>query len=435
MTRHRSIRLDRPEISSPPANDDADLAPADRFVRAADRAAHRLLVEFAATRPFRLDPFQDEACRALEEGGGVLVCAPTGAGKTVVGEFAVHRALATGGTCFYTTPIKALSNQKYSDLVAQYGPDRVGLLTGDTSINSHAPVVVMTTEVLRNMLYAGSRDLDGLTAVVLDEIHYLADKFRGAVWEEVILHLAPHVQVVGLSATVSNAEEFGAWLQAVRGHTAVVVDEIRPVPLWQHMLVGRRLFDLFSTGDVDMTDGSPTARMRIDPALARAVSDAESFADRYSPGVRGRRAPGPGYRGAPRRRPTSRVDVIDKLDGAGLLPAITFIFSRAGCDAAVQQCVHSGHAADDGEGARRDPADRRPAHRRTRRGGPRRARLLGMARRARSAASPPTTPACCRSSRRPSRSCSSPAWSRRCSRPRRSPWASTCPRARSCWRS
>ena len=342
MTRHRSIRLDRPEISSPPANDDADLAPADRFVRAADRAAHRLLVEFAATRPFRLDPFQDEACRALEEGGGVLVCAPTGAGKTVVGEFAVHRALATGGTCFYTTPIKALSNQKYSDLVAQYGPDRVGLLTGDTSINSRAPVVVMTTEVLRNMLYAGSRDLDGLTAVVLDEIHYLADKFRGAVWEEVILHLAPHVQVVGLSATVSNAEEFGAWLQAVRGHTAVVVDEIRPVPLWQHMLVGRRLFDLFSTGDVDMTDGSPTARMRIDPALARAVSDAESFADRYSPGVRGRRAPGPGYRGAPRRRPTSRVDVIDKLDGAGLLPAITFIFSRAGCDAAVQQCVHSG---------------------------------------------------------------------------------------------
>ena len=197
----------------------------------------------------RLDPFQVDACRALEDGHGVLVCAPTGAGKTVVGEFAVHQALATGGKCFYTTPIKALSNQKFADLIAQYGPDRVGLLTGDTSINSHAPVVVMTTEVLRNMLYAGSSDLTGLTHVVMDEIHYLADKFRGAVWEEVILHLAADVQVVGLSATVSNAEEFGAWLAEVRGELTVVVDEIRPVPLWQHMLVGRRLFDLFGGAD------------------------------------------------------------------------------------------------------------------------------------------------------------------------------------------
>ncbi len=347
MTRHGSTRLEGSDRHGAPGagrDDEAELSPADRFARAADRSAHRLLTEFAATRPFAFDPFQVEACRALEDGGAVLVCAPTGAGKTVVGEFAVHRALATGGTCFYTTPIKALSNQKFSDLVAQYGPDRVGLLTGDTSINSHAPVVVMTTEVLRNMLYAGSRDLDGLTAVVLDEIHYLADKFRGAVWEEVILHLAPQVQVVGLSATVSNAEEFGSWLQAVRGHTTVVVDEIRPVPLWQHMLVGRRLFDLFSTSGVDVVDGSPTARVRIDPALARAVSDAEAFADRYGPPGRGRGRTGgqQGYRGAPRWRPPARVDVIEKLDGAGLLPAITFIFSRAGCDAAVLQCVRSG---------------------------------------------------------------------------------------------
>ncbi len=137
---------------------------------------------------------------------------PPAAGKTVVGEFAVHLALATGRKCFYTTPIKALSNQKYADLVARYGAGNVGLLTGDNSINGEAPIVVMTTEVLRNMLYAGSRTLLGLGYVVMDEVHYLADRFRGAVWEEVIIHLPESVRVVSLSATVSNAEEFGAWL-------------------------------------------------------------------------------------------------------------------------------------------------------------------------------------------------------------------------------
>ncbi len=327
------------------------MSPAERFAHAAERRNYPHLAEFTLTRPFSLDPFQVDACRALEDGHGVLVCAPTGAGKTVVGEFAVHQALATGGKCFYTTPIKALSNQKFADLIAQYGPDRVGLLTGDTSINSHAPAVVMTTEVLRNMLYAGSSDLKGLTHVVMDEIHYLADKFRGAVWEEVILHLAADVQVVGLSATVSNAEEFGSWLAEVRGELTVVVDEIRPVPLWQHMLVGRRLFDLF--GGADPAAGDPTgARLRIDPTLVRAVRDAEALAERFSSGGRQPRRGGPGggaggrdaggYRGGPRWRPPPRVDVIEKLDGAGLLPAITFIFSRAGCDAAVAQCVKSG---------------------------------------------------------------------------------------------
>jgi ATP-dependent RNA helicase HelY len=326
------------------------VSPAERFAGSAERRSHPLLAEFTLTRPFTLDQFQVDACRALEAGRGVLVCAPTGAGKTVVGEFAVHQALATGGKCFYTTPIKALSNQKFADLIAAYGPDRVGLLTGDTSINSHAPVVVMTTEVLRNMLYAGSADLRGLTHVVMDEIHYLADKFRGAVWEEVILHLAADVQVVGLSATVSNAEEFGAWLAEVRGELTVVVDEIRPVPLWQHMLVGRRLFDMFNGADqaAGETAGDPgRARLRIDPALERAVHDAEAFADRFDTGnFRGRRG-GPGgganrHQGGPRWRPPARVDVIERLDGAGLLPAITFIFSRAGCDAAVSQCVRSG---------------------------------------------------------------------------------------------
>jgi ATP-dependent RNA helicase HelY len=193
------------------------------------------------------------------------------------------------------------------------------------------------------MLYAGSPELTGLTAVVLDEIHYLAYRFRGAVWEEVILHLPAAVQVIGLSATVSNAEEFGAWLQEVRGHTAVVVDEVRPVPLWQHMMVGRRLYDLFAAGIGGTTNGGDGAAgiagsLRIDPALERAVRDTEATAERFASA----RGPGRRCRSGPRRRPPSRVDVIERLDGAGLLPAITFVFSRVGCDAAVGQCVRAG---------------------------------------------------------------------------------------------
>src|SRR4051812_36135499 len=188
-------------------------SPAERYAAARRRQAQTTteLATFRARLGLELDEFQVRACTALEEGRGVLVAAPTGAGKTVVGEFAVHLALAYGRKAFYTTPIKALSNQKYNDLVAVHGADRVGLLTGDTTVNGEAPVVVMTTEVLRNMLYAGSPTLAGLGYVVMDEVHYLADRFRGAVWEEVIIHLADDVQLVSLSATVSNAEEFGAW--------------------------------------------------------------------------------------------------------------------------------------------------------------------------------------------------------------------------------
>ena len=195
------------------------------------------LKAFTAQLPFPLDGFQIKACTALEAGHGVLVCAPTGAGKTVVGEFSVHLALASGHKCFYTTPIKALSNQKHADLVHRYGADKIGLLTGDQSINSDAPVVVMTTEVLRNMLYADSPALRGLSHVVMDEVHFLADRMRGAVWEEVILHLPEEVRLVSLSATVSNAEEFGGWIKTVRGDTTVVVYEHRPLHLAQHMLV------------------------------------------------------------------------------------------------------------------------------------------------------------------------------------------------------
>src|SRR5690349_8869997 len=222
-------------------------SPAERFAaaRARQAASQTELGRFEAGYPFPLDPFQVRACEALEAGRGVLVAAPTGSGKTVVGEFAVHLALAENRKCFYTTPIKALSNQKYADLVARYGADRVGLLTGDNSVNGEADVVVMTTEVLRNMLYARSPTLAGLAYVVMDEVHYLSDRFRGAVWEEVIIHLPDSVRLVSLSATVSNAEEFGEWLVTVRGETEVVVEEHRPVPLWQHVLVDRRLVDLW----------------------------------------------------------------------------------------------------------------------------------------------------------------------------------------------
>ena len=225
------------------------VSPADRYAAARRRQAEDgpQLAAFRGLYDFEFDDFQVRACRALNSGHGVLLAAPTGSGKTVVGEFAVHLALAEGRKCFYTTPIKALSNQKYSDLVRRYSADSVGLLTGDHSINGEAPVVVMTTEVLRNMLYAGSATLATLGYVVLDEVHYLADRFRGAVWEEVIIHLPESVRLVALSATVSNAEEFGDWLAQVRGGTTVIVDEHRPVPLWQHMLAGGRLYDLFTT--------------------------------------------------------------------------------------------------------------------------------------------------------------------------------------------
>jgi ATP-dependent RNA helicase HelY len=299
------------------------------------------LAAFRRLYDFDFDDFQVAACDALEGGHGVLVAAPTGSGKTVVGEFAVHLALAEGRKCFYTTPIKALSNQKYTDLVARYGPARVGLLTGDNSINGEAPIVVMTTEVLRNMLYAGSLTLGGLGYVVLDEVHYLADRLRGAVWEEVIIQLPESVQVVALSATVSNAEEFGDWLEQVRGGTTVIVDETRPVPLWQHMLAGRRLYDLFARNGA------------VNPELRR-LAQRDLAADRngYRRPGRGSASRGSASRSSPSRgaghgrpvryRPPSRPDVIERLDAEALLPAITFIFSRAGCDAAVQQCLAAG---------------------------------------------------------------------------------------------
>ncbi|WP_406003751.1 DEAD/DEAH box helicase [Streptomyces sp. NBC_00829] len=323
-----------------------DLSPAERYAAARVRAAEEAtaLAPFRALYDFDLDPFQIEACQALEAGKGVLVAAPTGSGKTIVGEFAVHLALEQGRKCFYTTPIKALSNQKYTDLVRRYGADKVGLLTGDNSVNSEAPVVVMTTEVLRNMLYAGSQSLLGLGHVVMDEVHYLSDRFRGAVWEEVIIHLPESVTLVSLSATVSNAEEFGDWLDTVRGDTEVIVSESRPVPLWQHVMAGRRMYDLFE----EETDhgGRGAGRREVNPDLVRMARMENQRT--YNPRDRRR---GKMVREADRereRRQRSRIwtpgrpEVIERLDAEGLLPAITFIFSRAGCEAAVQQCLYAG---------------------------------------------------------------------------------------------
>ena len=321
-------------------------SPAQRYAAFRQRSEDGAeLAAFQGLYDFAFDDFQRRACQALAGGHGVLVAAPTGSGKTVIGEFAVHLALAEGRKCFYTTPIKALSNQKYNDFARRYGADQVGLLTGDNSINGEAPVVVMTTEVLRNMLYAGSPTLAGLAYVVLDEVHYLADRFRGAVWEEVIIHLPEPVRVVALSATVSNAEEFGDWLAQVRGGTTVIVDEHRPVPLWQHMLAGGRLYDLFlESGPGHGTragaprDAGPDGerRAQVNPELLR-LARREDWAVRKAPS-----RPARGARRPVRFRPPRRPEVIDRLDRAGLLPAITFIFSRAGCEAAVRQCLDSG---------------------------------------------------------------------------------------------
>ncbi|MBA0050706.1 DEAD/DEAH box helicase [Streptomyces sp. AJS327] len=317
-----------------------DLSPAQRYSAAMRRAADEAtaLAPFRDLYDFELDAFQIDACQALEAGKGVLVAAPTGSGKTIVGEFAVHLALTQGRKCFYTTPIKALSNQKFADLSRRYGASRVGLLTGDNSVNAGAPVVVMTTEVLRNMLYAGSPALDGLGHVVMDEVHYLSDRFRGAVWEEVIIHLPESVTLVSLSATVSNAEEFGDWLDTVRGDTQVIVSEHRPVPLWQHVLAGRRLYDLYEEkGD----------KREVNPDLVRMARMENSARGGGRPRDRRRGARREADRERERRQRTrvwtpGRPEVIDRLDAEGLLPAITFIFSRVGCEAAVQQCLAAG---------------------------------------------------------------------------------------------
>ena len=309
------------------------LSPAERFAAAKKRRGLPVLEAFRARQRFDLDAFQIAACSVVEEGKSVLVAAPTGAGKTIIAEFAIFRAMQqTDDKVFYTAPMKALSNQKFQELVAEYGAESVGLLTGDTNINSNARIVVMTTEVLRNMLYADSDLLRNLACVVMDEVHFLADRFRGAVWEEVIIHLPEHVRMVSLSATVSNAEEFGDWLQAVRGDTEVIVSEERPVPLDQHILMRTKLIDLFDSSGLAATH-------RVNPELVQMARyggrtlSAKQMRDVGRYHSRG---------GRPENQRMDRPEVVKLLDGKNLLPAIFFIFSRVGCDQAVAQVLRAG---------------------------------------------------------------------------------------------
>nr|WP_240896657.1 DEAD/DEAH box helicase [Kineococcus vitellinus] len=404
-------------------------SPAERYAAARRRTeeSRTELAQFAGTLGFDLDGFQLQACQALEAGRGVLVAAPTGAGKTVVGEFAAHLALRTGRKAFYTTPIKALSNQKYAELVERHGPGAVGLLTGDNSVNGEAPVVVMTTEVLRNMLYAGSSLLDGLGYVVMDEVHYLADRSRGAVWEEVIIHLPQDVLVVSLSATVSNAEEFGAWLGTVRGDTEVVVSEHRPVPLWQHLAVGTRLYDLFTDPDGDPLggdEGSLVPGAIVNPELV-AMSRQQLRTDRLSAAGAGSSAAGAAAsaaapacrRGAPpaaRRSwtPWTPRACCPRSPSSSAAPAATRPCSsarRGGCASPrprrARRSARSPRSA-----ARRSPPPTWPSW------------ATGSGWTGWSAAWPPTTRGCCRSSRRPWSTCSPPGSSRPSSPPRPSRW-------------
>ena len=277
------------------------------------------LDEFLEGLAFTPDRFQRDAIEAVARGHSVVVTAPTGAGKTLVAEGAVHLTVREGKRAFYTTPIKALSNQKFGDFGAVYGPDRVGLLTGDNVINGDAPVVVMTTEVLRNMIYAGSSALDRVAVVVLDEVHYLQDRFRGAVWEEVIIHAPRRIQLVALSATIANADEFSAWVRDRRGPTDLVLSTHRPVPLEPRYMFRDRVSD-----SVRMmpTFQNRDGRLRPNPKLEHLLSLEKGTRNRFA-------TPG-------------RVETIEHLAEHGMLPAIYFIFSRAGCDAAALRLLESG---------------------------------------------------------------------------------------------
>ena len=289
---------------------------------------------FAGRLDYPLDTFQITACERLEEGRSVLVAAPTGSGKTTIAEFAVYLARRErDARIFYTAPIKALSNQKFRELCDEYGEDEVGLLTGDLNIRGDAPIVVMTTEVLRNMIYAESDALADLAFVVLDEVHFLGDRFRGAVWEEIILHLPRQVRLVALSATVSNAEEFGDWMHAVRGDTDVVLSEHRPVPLYQHVLTPKELLPLYVGRDGELVD-----RGRLNPELRMLEAGGRGS----SRGGRGGRDRARGRAPQRRGRRVSRADIVRALDETELLPAIVFVFSRNGCDQAVRQCLFEG---------------------------------------------------------------------------------------------
>ena len=274
------------------------------------------LTQFLSGLPFRPDSFQSDALELVEGGSSVVVTAPTGSGKTVVAEGSIAITIAGGQRAFYTTPIKALSNQKFNDLVTEHGSHKVGLLTGDNVINGDAPIVVMTTEVLRNMIYEGSRALDDLGLVVLDEVHYLADRHRGSVWEEVIIHLPKRIILVCLSATIANPEEFTDWVRQRRGECALVVEKDRPVPLTSmYMWRDRHRDHQVAVAPVFGKGGRPNGGIR------KLLNSSRGRHRRFS---------------TPRR-----VTVIKELDTLGLLPCIYFVFSRKGCEQTAQEIANA----------------------------------------------------------------------------------------------
>jgi superfamily II RNA helicase len=273
----------------------------------------------ASPFPFPLDPFQLEAIDALSQGHSVVVSAPTGSGKTLVGEYAIHRALAHGRKVFYTTPLKALSNQKLRDFRDQFGAERVGLLTGDLSLNREAQVVVMTTEIFRNMLYAeidhpDNDPLEGVEAVVLDECHYMNDSQRGTVWEESIIHCPPSIQLVALSATVANAGQLTDWIEAVHGPTRLVHSDHRPVPLAFSFCSAKGLHPLLNEAGTDL---HPNAKVWRAP--------------------KGNRRKGPKVPKPPQPEAPPLGFVVAQMAERDMLPAIYFIFSRRGCDKGVRE--------------------------------------------------------------------------------------------------
>jgi ATP-dependent RNA helicase HelY len=278
--------------------------------------------------PFGLDRFQLEAIDALDAARHVVVAAPTGSGKTVVAEYGIEATRRAGKRSFYTAPLKALSNQKFRDLTERYGTGSVGLLTGDNAVDGDAPIVVMTTEVLRNMIYGRSRALDNLGLVVLDEVHFLQDAYRGPVWEEVIIHLPQHIRLVCLSATVSNSAELASWIETVRGPTSSVVETRRPVRLDDHYLVGDRTNDRLHFLPTFVQGYPNPDASKIDAAAVRGR------------GSYGRRP----LRGSGQRAlytPT-RYETIELLADRNLLPAIFFIFSRNQCEEAARSVVAAG---------------------------------------------------------------------------------------------
>ena len=281
---------------------------------------------------FELDRFQLEAIDAVDHHVNVLVSAPTGSGKTLIANYAIGRILDREQRAFYTTPLKALSNQKYKELCELFGSENVGLLTGDTTINRNAEIIVMTTEVLRNMLLTESDQLRTLGLVILDEVHYLQDPFRGGVWEEVLILTPPAVRFVALSATIGNARFLGDWFEKVRGPTSVIIEETRPIQLHNHLAIVRRGQPMADV--IDLLDGTHLSNE------AKRIDNVMKATRRFRPGPKWKgphsSAPPPPFR-TPRRS-----ELLQALERDDLLPVIVFIFSRAACDDAVHQCRRDG---------------------------------------------------------------------------------------------